>query len=84
MNITNADKINEVLFEIDPMDIKSGDPDRDADLADEYEAEAEMIAERILTENYDVAVRGVFNEMFWEDCISDESVVKIVEELKNI
>ena len=84
MNITNANKISEVLFEIDPMDIKSGDPDRDADIADEYEAEAEAIAERILTENYDVAVRDVFNEFFWPDCISDESVAKIVEELKYI
>jgi hypothetical protein len=64
----HTDTLTEVLWHIDPMGTCCNQCD---DMADEYASQARDIAERLARgEAPRAAVVAVFDEWFWEDCLS--------------
>ena len=82
--MTVLDKINEVLFLADPM--KTGCVENK--LEDEYMEEAVHI-NHLIDMTYSSAdicpvVKRVFDKMFWDNCISEEEVANIANDIQLI
>ena len=72
-----VEKLTEILCEIDLMNI--------CDIPDEYEPEAETIAERLLVGREELStkmLREVFEKWFFKDCCSDEEHQQAFEKIR--
>lgn len=76
-NITVA-KINEVLFNLDPMNVGSVENN----LVDEYYSISDNIA-MLISRGITIraAIKVEFEYSFWKDCISDKVIKNIINEL---
>lgn len=76
----NALEINEVLFNIDPMNLGSVENNN----KEEYMTRAVGIAELIADNHSEIdAIKNEFNYAFWDDCLSEEIIQKIAKEIKS-
>lgn len=79
MNTYNANQIAAILFNLDPMStacVQNG-------LFQEYQSEANLIVDHlaICKEGIQQAVKAVFHFYFWENCITQQQIEEIANEI---
>ena len=69
----NTEQINTILYNIDPMSTTC----KKYNIKDEYSNEAALILELIKTETPFNAVKTVFDQQFYTDCLSQQQITEI-------